>query len=174
MVTDITEKLPAAPDRPSVGLLIFSPDEESFSPYRINAPGYGKAQYRPFDVEDAFADSDKTYAENYEGTYDIEGLLDVDPDVIIHNWDIEPTGRTRAMRDFFADDPVAQELTAVQNDRVYVGGTPTQGPVMNIFQIEMTAKQLFPDRFGEWKGVGEHDSSERLFDRQRVADVING
>ncbi len=174
LVTEITADLPSRSDRPSVGLLVFSPDEETFSPYKINAPGYGKAQYRPFGVEDAFADSDKTYAENYEGSYDIEGLLEVDPDVIVHNWDIEPSDRTRAMRAFFADNPVARELTAVQNDRVYVGGTPTQGPVMNIFQIEMTAKQLFPEQFGEWNGVGEHSPSERLFDRQRLADSING
>lgn len=174
MVAEITNDIPSESERPSVGLLVFSPDEEAFSPYRINAPGYGKAQYRPFDVEDAFADSDKTYAENYEGSYDIEGLLEVDPDVIIHNWDIEPTERTRAMREFFADNPVAQELTAVQNDRVYIGGTPTQGPVMNIFQIEMTAKQLFPDQFGEWNGVGEHSESEQLFDRERLATTITG
>ncbi len=174
LVAEIKEDLPSQSDRPSVGLLVFTPDQEAFSPYRINAPGYGKAQYRPFEAADAFADSDKTYAENYEGSYDVEGLLEVDPDVIIHNWDIEPTDRTRAMRDFFADSPVAQELTAVQNDRVYVGGTPTQGPVMNIFQIEMTAKQLFPEQFGEWKGVGQHSPSERLFDRDRLANVING
>ena len=174
LVDEITANLPSESDRPSVGLLVFSPDEEAFSPYKINAPGYGKAQYRPFAVEDAFADSDKTYAENYEGSYDIEGLLEVDPDVIVHNWDIEPTDRTRAMRDFFADNPVAQELTAVQNDRVYIGGTPTQGPVMNIFQIEMTAKQLFPEQFGEWKGVGEHSPSERLFDRERLSTTITG
>ena len=174
LVDEITADLPAESDRPSVGLLVFSPNEESFSPYRINAPGYGKAQYRPFGVQDAFADSDKTYAENYEGSYDIEGLLDVDPDVIVHNWDIEPTDRTRAMREFFADNPVAQELTAVENDRVYIGGTPTQGPVMNIFQIEMTAKQLFPEQFGEWTGVGQHSRSERLFDRDRLSTTITG
>ena len=79
-------------------------------------------------VEDAFADSDETYAENYEGSYDVEGLLEVDPDVIIHNWDIEPSDRTKAMRELFANNPVAQERTAVQNDRVYVGGSPLQPP----------------------------------------------
>ncbi|WP_247730397.1 ABC transporter substrate-binding protein [Halovivax limisalsi] len=174
LVADITAALPPASERPSVGLVVFSPDTDSFSPYKIDAPGYGKAQYRPFDVEDAFADSDKTYAENYEGSYDVEGLLEVDPDVIIHNWDIEPSDRTRAMREFFADDPVARELTAVRTDRVYVGGTPTQGPITNLFQLEMTAKQLFPEQFGEWKGVGEHDRDERLFDRDRLASVITG
>jgi hypothetical protein len=43
----------------------------------------------------------------------------------------------------------------------------------------MTAKQLYPDVFGEWPGDGNEDSypeistDEQLFDRQRVADIIN-
>jgi len=174
LVSRVTENLPPKSERPEVGLLIFSPDEESFSPYEINGPGYGKAQYRPLGIEDAFADSDKTYAQNYEGTYDIEGLLEIDPDVIMHNWDIEPSERTRAMGEYFATNPVAGELTAVRNDRVYIGGTPLQGPIMNLFRIEMAAKQLFPEQFGEWRGVGKTPKGERLFDRKRVADMING
>lgn len=174
MVAQITEKLPAKSERPSVGLLVFSSGEESFSPYKLNTPGYGKAHLRPFGVQDAFADSDRTYAENYEGSYDIEGLLEIDPDVIIHNWDIEPSDRTRAMEEFFADNAVARELTAVRNQRVYIGGSPLQGPVYNIFQIEMAAKQLFPEQFGEWTGVGKTPEGEQLFDRQRVADILNG
>lgn len=174
LVSRVTEDLPPESERPSVGLLVFSPDEESFSPYEINGPGYGKAQYRPLGIEDAFADSEKTYAQNYEGSYDIEGLLEIDPDVIMHNWDVVPTERTRAMRAYFADNPVAGELSAVRNDRVYVGGSPLQGPIHNIFQIEMAAKQLFPERFGEWRGVGNTPKGERLFDRKRVAGIING
>jgi len=174
LVSRVTENLPPKSERPSVGLLIFSPDEESFSPYEVNGPGYGKAQYRPLGIEDAFADSDRTYAQNYEGSYDVEGLLEIDPDVIMHNWDVVPTERTRAMREFFADNPVAAELTAVRNERVYIGGTPLQGPIHNVFQIEMAAKQLFPEQFGEWKGVGETPNGEQLFDRQRVADIVTG
>ena len=28
---------------------------------------------------------------------------------------------------------------------------------MNLFQLEMTAKQLYPDRFGEWPGYSSGD-----------------
>jgi hypothetical protein len=44
----------------------------------------------------------------------------------------------------------------------------------------MTAKQLYPGRFGEWPGYEngepypEIPEAERLFDRQRVADVVRG
>jgi hypothetical protein len=51
---------------------------------------------------------------------------------------------------------------------------------MNLFQLEMTAKQLYPDRFGEWLGHIDGEAHpeipcrERLFDRMRVADIVNG
>jgi iron complex transport system substrate-binding protein len=44
-----------------------------------------------------------------------------------------------------------------------------------MFQTEMVAKQVYPDIFGEFPGLGEPvPESEQLFDRQRVADIING
>jgi len=52
------------------------------------------------------------------------------------------------------------------------------GPIMNLFQIEMTAKQLYPDIFGEWPTYenGDHypeiPSAEQLFSRDRVANII--
>lgn len=51
---------------------------------------------------------------------------------------------------------------------------------MNLFQLEMTAKQLFPERFGAWPGYGDGESypeipeAERLFDRERVTDIVAG
>jgi hypothetical protein len=44
----------------------------------------------------------------------------------------------------------------------------------------MGAKQLYPDRFGEWPRYEDGDpyptipEDERLFDRQRVADIAAG
>jgi iron complex transport system substrate-binding protein len=73
------------------------------------------------------------------------------------------------------EDPVGQQLTAVQNDRLYRGGTSYQGPLINLFQTEAAAKQFYPDAFGEWNGIETLSNPEdRLFDYQRVADVING
>jgi hypothetical protein len=48
---------------------------------------------------------------------------------------------------------------------------------LNLFRLEMTAKQLYPDQFGEWPGYvnGEpYPEDEQLFDRQRVADIVRG
>ena len=50
---------------------------------------------------------------------------------------------------------------------------------MNLFQIEMTAKQLYPDRFDVWPTHDEGpyrslSEGEWLFDHDRVADVIAG
>ena len=80
----------------------------------------------------------------------------------------------QAVYDHIEDDPVAQKLTAVENDRFYAGGTAFQGPIFNLFQIEIAAKQIYPDEFGEFRGIGETLESERLFDRGRVSDIANG
>jgi ABC-type Fe3+-hydroxamate transport system substrate-binding protein len=100
-------------------------------------------------------------------------MLEVDPDAIIHHWDIEPSDRFEALL-ALEDHPVGKELTAIDTDRVYVGGTPMQGPIFNLFQLENAAKQIYPEAFGQFRGVGETPEDEQLFDRQRVADIING
>ena len=78
------------------------------------------------------------------------------------------------------DDPIRRELAAVQNDRVYAQGTRWQGPLMNLFQLEMTAKQLYPEEFGAWPGYEngatypEFSPDEQLFDHQRIEDIVTG
>lgn len=77
------------------------------------------------------------------------------------------------------DHPVGSQLSAVQNERVYAQAARYQGPILNLFQLEMTAKQLYPDAFGEWPTYTERPyleipGEERLFDRERVASAING
>jgi len=172
MVAKIEERLPAESERPTVALVVFNQKEETFGTYEINGPGFAKAHYRPLNPVGAFAESDKTYANNYSDV-SLEEMLEVDPDVIIHHWDIEPSERFNALLDL-EDHPVGKELTAIQNDRVYVGGTPMQGPIFNLFQLENAAQQIYPDEFGEFQGVGETQDENKLFDRQRVADIING
>lgn len=172
MVTTIEERLPPESERPTVALVVFNQKEETFGTYQINGPGFAKAHYRPLEPVGAFAESDKTYANNYSDV-SLEEMLEVDPDVIIHHWDIEPSERFNALLDL-EDHPVGKELTAIQNDRVYVGRTPMQGPIFNLFQLENAAQQIYPDEFGEFQGVGETSDENKLFDRQRVADIING
>lgn len=63
---------------------------------------------------------------------------------------------------------------------MYTQGTRFQGPLVNLFQLEMTAKQLYPEQLGAWPGYVKGESypdfpeDERLFDRKRVADVVAG
>jgi ABC-type Fe3+-hydroxamate transport system substrate-binding protein len=179
MVADIESRLPPEEERPTVGLVVFWADDEKWYPYRINSPGFGRAQYQHLGVNDAFDDSDKAYNANYGAAYDHEGMLEIDPDILIQNFGIgyPDTGEgsmRQSVYDLIEDDPVAQELTAVKNDRFYPGGTAFQGPIFNLFQIEVAAKQIYPGEFGEFSGVGETPEEERLFDRERVSDIVNG
>lgn len=174
----IRSNLPPASERPTVGLVAFW--EGEFYPYEISGPGFGKAHTRPMGARDAFADSDRTYDENYGAAYDFEGILEVDPDVILHNFAVTPFYDWDSIVETVENDPLGTELTAVQNDRFYASGQSFQGPLQNLLQMEMTAKQLYPDQFGEWPRYTEGDSypdfdeDEQLFDHQRVADIVAG
>jgi ABC-type Fe3+-hydroxamate transport system substrate-binding protein len=174
----IRANLPPQGERPTVGLVAFY--EGEFYPYKIGGPGFGKAHTRPLGARDAFADSDRTYDENYDAAYDFEGMLEIDPDVLLHNFAVTPFYDWASITETVNDDPVGQELTAVNNDRFYASGQSLQGPLQNLLQIEMTAKQLYPERFGEWPRYEEGDSypdlpeDEQLFDHERVAGIITG
>jgi len=178
MVAEIEENLPPENQRPTVGLVVFWTQDEKWYPYRISQAGFGRSQYQHLGLNDAFDDSDKTYNASYDAAYDHEGMLDIDPDILIQNFGLtypdSGDGSMRELYDMVNDDAVASELTAVQNDRFYPGGTAFQGPLFNLFQIEIAAKQIYPNQFGEFRGVGNTPESEQLFDRQRVADIING
>ena len=133
---------------------------------------YSKKQYRELGVVNAFADA--SYGSPFWTNTDAEGLLEVDPDVIFIDNGIADLAFLDEQRQKLQDDPVMSEVAAVQNDRIYPGGTAVQGPIVNMFQTEMAAKQLYPEEFGEWHGLGETPEDEQLFDRQEVADIVNG
>ena len=174
LLETVQADLPPAEERPTVGTLIYM--DGTYYPSRSDRPGFANAHVRPFDVTDAFGAADVTY----ETAYDHEQLLEVDPDVILHQYGVESYYDVAGIREELADHPVAGELSAIENDRFYPSGNPVQGPIMNLFQIEMTAKQLFPERFGEWPaydlgdGYPEIPAEERLFDRDRVAEIVAG
>ncbi|WP_224450310.1 ABC transporter substrate-binding protein [Haloprofundus salilacus] len=174
LIDRIRTDLPPADRRPSVGVAIFM--QETFYPSKLNAPGFAAAHTRPLEATDAFAADDVTY----ETTYDYETMLEIDPDVILHPFGIASYYDVAQVRRTLENHPVGSQLTAVQNGRVYPSGNPVQGPLMNLFQLEMTAKQLYPEQFGQWPGYENGDpypeipESERLFDRQRIADIVAG
>lgn len=70
-------------------------------------------------------------------------------------------------------DTVGQ-LRAVQEGNFLRTGGQYMGPIIDLFSTEALAKQLYPEEFGQWYGLGETPDDEQLFDRQRVADIING
>ncbi|ELZ11666.1 putative iron-III ABC transporter periplasmic substrate-binding protein [Halovivax asiaticus JCM 14624] len=164
--------LPPQSDRPEV-LLTYEHTAEpsSFSPYRLDDRGTSKKQWRDLGAKDALdgTDIDQLSTTN-RGELDYETLLEIDPDAILVRGHERKS--PREFRDvvlgYMQDHPVGSELTAVETGRVYRGGYLHQGPIHNLFLTERAAKQLYPDAFGPVT------SDTELFDRQRVADIING
>ncbi|MFC6725646.1 ABC transporter substrate-binding protein, partial [Halobium palmae] len=177
LLSTIRSDLPPKEERPTAVRVTLAGDGESFYTYHLNKPGYWLADTRPLGANDAFAEQDWG---DLWGTVDYETMLEADPDVILHLWGITPSRSMADTRASLEDHPVGSQLSAVRNDRVHVAGMRYQGPIMNLFQIEMGAKQLYPDVFGEWPRYedGQHypaiPEDEWLFDRRAVADAITG
>jgi len=154
--------------------MIAAADLQEIYAYTLSNPGFLTSHTRPLGARDAFDGEVETNT-----VVDFETLLEADPDVILFLGGFEPGTSLPERRQAFRDDPVASRITAVQDERIYPQGARYQGPILNLFQLEMTAKQLYPDAFGEWPGYDdgpypEIPEDERLFDRGRVADAING
>jgi len=176
MLESIRAELPPQADRPEVGVVWYDRKKESFWVYHLNKPGFQNAHTRPLRANDALSGFDSGPRSGWADSamIDMEAMLDADPDVLLHFSDWQnPDEATEA---FFSLDEhsVGQELTAVQNDRLYAGGDAFQGPIINIFQTELTAKQIYPDLFGEPPEPGNPAGLGDMFDPQRVADIVNG
>ncbi|WP_049968450.1 ABC transporter substrate-binding protein [Haloferax prahovense] len=171
-IAEIQAELPPADERPNVFLTFEGTTEpETFSPYRLNDKGTSKKQWNDLGVTDALSGTDiENLSTTNRGELDYENLLEIDPDVILvrgHKRKTPEEFRDTVLA-YMEDHPVGGELAAVQNGRVYRGGYLFQGPIHNLFLTERAAKQLYPDVFGDVTDDAE------LFDRQRVADIVNG
>jgi len=177
LVDHIQTNLPPRSERPTTVRATLSRDGSTFWTYYLNEPGYWLADTRPLGANDAFADQGW---DGLWGTVDYETMLEADPDVILHLWGLTPNYSMADTIEMLENNPNGQQLTAVQEGRVYPAGMRYQGPIMNLFQLEMGAKQLYPDVFGAWPDYedGEHypdiPADEQLFDRDRVAGIITG
>ena len=173
LLSTIEDGLPPEEERPTA-IMVAAHDIESIYAYTLSNPGFLTSHTRPLGPRDAFEGSVES------GTIvDFETMLEADPDVILYLGGMEPGTDMAGRRAAFEEDPVGSEITAIRNDRMHPQGARYQGPVLNLFQLEMTAKQLYPDEFGAWPRYEEGPypeipEEERLFDRERVADVING
>jgi len=138
---------------------------DAFLPYTIDS-GTSFKQWRELGVDDALAASDVADFHQTRGNVDYETLLEVDPEYIAMRYQGRLT-ESEFQEQYVAPlegHDVASELTAVQEGNVIRSGMPYQGPIIYLFQLEMTTQDLYPEEFGD----------EELFDRQRVADIING
>jgi len=172
LLATIESGLPPESERPTAVRVTYS--DGSFYTYHLNKPGYWLADTRPLAARDAFADEDWS---SLWGTVGYETMLDADPDVILHLWGATPNYDMADVRERLRNNEAGGRLSAVANDRVYASGMRYQGPIMNLFQLEMTAKQLYPDVFGEWPeyeggSYPEIPAEEQLFDREAVARVV--
>ena len=178
LVQEIQAKLPSVDKRPRVGLIFYG--NGKFTTYSLSRGGFGQAQYRDVGARDAFADiQGNTYGAGEKAApLDLEGLLAINPDILIMPFAIYPVSQGAATRAGYdqllklKDDPLAQRLTAFRDNHVYPGGTPLQGPIFNLFQIEMAAKQIYPGIFGTYRDDQNYPLAEQLFDRSRVAGIL--
>ena len=176
LVSTIRDGRPPESERPTVTMVLPSTSDDTMWVYEVNGPGYHAAHSRPLGAVDAFADDDSVGS----GTQiDYEELLDADPDVLVILGGIVDAHDMPAIRETLAEDPVAGAVSAVRNDRIYAQGGRHQGPLLNLFQLEMGAKQLYPEQFGAWPRYesGPYpalSADEQLFDHQRVAETITG
>ncbi len=186
--SELQSKLPSGDEAPSIALINSGsePAKGTFYVLDLADKGYEKKPYRDLGVVDqnAFAGVET----GKWGETDYETMLEVDPDVIIVHWGItfgsitfdgDGAFDSEEFRDYvepMTDDPVGSQLTAVQEDRVLPGPTAEQGPFINAFQTELTARLLFPEQFGELDFDAPLDvpKEEQLFDRQRAREIING
>ncbi|WP_205427425.1 ABC transporter substrate-binding protein [Halorussus sp. MSC15.2] len=165
VIGEITNRLPD--ERPSVALLSpASTEPEKYYPYRLGDRTAYK-HWNDLGIGDALAGSDISTFTSDRGTIDYEPLLEIDPEVLMFYTDQHRTAEEfrSTYLEFLRGHDTASTLTAVQNGDVYPAGSMYQGPIMNLSKTERTAKQLFPDEFGE---------DERLYDRQRIADIRSG
>ena len=175
LIGTIEDRLPPKSERPTAVRVTLG--DGQFWTYHLNRPGFWLADTRPLAAIDAFGDEQW---DGLWGSVGYETMLEADPDVILHLWGMTPRYDMADIRRKLNAHSVGSRLSAVENGRVYAHGMRYQGPLMNLFQLEMTAKQLYPDVFGEWPAYehGDHypeiPREEQLFDRERVASIVTG
>ncbi|MBI3828014.1 MAG: ABC transporter substrate-binding protein [Planctomycetes bacterium] len=173
LIASIQKKLPPLEKRKRIGLVIYN--NGKFLPFSLLRNGFGQAQYPLIGALDAFENiKASTYGDGGRGTsVDLEGLLALNPEILIVPWAIYPGARPTYERLLkLKEDPLAQKLTALQEGRVYPGGTPLQGPIDFIFQIEMAAKQVYPEFFGPYRDDQKYPPAEQLFDRKQMIEIL--
>jgi hypothetical protein len=171
VVQSVKDRLPPTSERPSVAVGSLYDGTWHLSTFDGDGTEevYGVKHYRDLGVSDAVAEAD--IGTNQVGT---ERMLEFDPEIFVWRHGVYNPEQVNEALEKLEDDPLGSKLSCVDSGRFYVGGSPDQGPIVNTFQTEMLAKQLFPREFGEYPGLGDVSSGERLFDRSRIDQIVRG
>jgi iron complex transport system substrate-binding protein len=181
LVADITAQLPPTEERPSVAYLNnnYWDNGETVFVRDPTVPGYQTKPLRDLELpsHDAFAGQYPSDSNFVRG--DFELLLEVDPEVIVYHagMNVLRDAETSFESDIvepLRNDPVAGAVTAISEGRVYPFHEFEQGPVINLFNVELLAKALYSEQFGDPTAMESPPEDERLFDRERVADIVRG
>ncbi|WP_120245273.1 ABC transporter substrate-binding protein [Halopiger aswanensis] len=167
MLETVEQRLPPADQRPNA-MLVYPADEPptEFYPYRFDDGGISTKQWRDLRLNDALAAEDVGHYTGDGGTIDMETVLEVDPEILLVRGQegASESAFRESIIEPMQDDPVASELQAVQTEAVYNAGYLDQGPIINFYQTERAAKDIYPDAFAD----------ATLFDRERVAEIVTG
>lgn len=178
----IQDALPPRDARPKVMLLNAGsrPDEGKFYLVDLEAveddqfAGTWVQAYRELGLRQAFDFSE--YVATEWSQVDYETMVAIDPEVIIVVWSFAmyPTRASfeEGLLEPLREHPLGRTLQAVRNDRVLPGGTAEQGPLTHLFQLEMMAKQVFPETFGRWRWGATPERP--LFDREDLGRILAG
>lgn len=175
-VERVRSLLPPPDERPAICLLNIGSDPAAGRFYLVDvaAGGARVRHYRDLGLAQAW-DAAELVTGEY-GACDYETLAAIDPPVIVVQWALTKCDGPDDFHERFVAPmrahPVGRRLRAVAGDRVLPGGTGEQGPLTHLFQLEMAAQQLFPERFGAWRWG---DAPGRpVFDRAALAALVRG
>ena len=192
MLSTIDSELPPEEERPTVGY-IENRGDGVFRVFRINGIGSARKAFRDLGVVDALEElsleGDDT---SVRGETDYEVILEADSEVLIFQdafrfgdpYISVENGEAVFDGDLFReniiqqmeDHPVGQDVTAVQEGNVYPNGFGRERPVAVLYETDLLARQVYPEQFGSFDldAPLTPPDGDGLFDRQRVADIING
>lgn len=125
---------PTEEDR-SAAVLFGPNDLESIYAYNLSMPGLLIVHTRPSEPINAFGDNAESGS-----TVDSETPLGADPGVIPALGGTYPNMSIPDTRTGFQNDSVGAKISTVKNDRIHTQGGRYQGPILNLFQLEMVAK----------------------------------
>jgi iron complex transport system substrate-binding protein len=161
--SNLAPVVPSPGDRPEVAVLWgVSQEPTQFYPYVIGG-GTGFKHLRDLKVQDALAASGVKDFHGTRAAVDVETLLDVDPEVLLLRGyeHLSAEEFQDSVVSFLEDHDTASRVTAVENGEVYRAGGLYQGPITNLVLTERLAGDLY-------------GFDGELFDRERVAEIVNG